>query len=441
MAKLSQHIKNARHFGENLWSIRLDKVSSKKQSYLLKTVRVLALSVKGFNEDKCFTRASALTYYILLSIVPILALAFAIAKGFGLEQDLQKQILEENVRYQDVLTQVFDYANRLLDNTKGALIGGVGVVLLLWSVISLLNNIENTFNDIWNIRSGRSWFRKITDYLAIMLISPICLILSGSITVMIQTHTSSSQMILSEASVVLVHLLSFVFICGMFVLLYMIMPNTKVHFRSALFAACFSAVFFELLKWAYVAFQVGVSRFNAIYGSFAALPLFLIFVQYAWYVVLYGAEIAYSIQNVNNFELASEVKKLSVRYKRVMALLICSRIVKKFLAGEKPMQLEQISHELDLPNRLAKMMITDLVEVGVLSEVRVGHDKYDIAYQPGVSDSVMTVKYVIDKLDHRGVNELPISTSEELEMVHRVMADLDTSMSNEKGNMLIRDIS
>ncbi|MGZ4036880.1 MAG: YihY/virulence factor BrkB family protein, partial [Bacteroidia bacterium] len=282
---------------------------------------------------------------------------------------------------------------------------------------------------------------KITDYIAIMIISPISLIVSGALTVIIQTHTATSIALISEVSTFFIHVLSYVFMCGMFTLLYMIMPNTKVKFGSALFAAFFTTIFFELLKWAYIAFQVGVGRLNAIYGSFAALPLFLIFVQYAWYIVLYGAEIAYSIQNVTTFEFAGEVKKLSVRYKRVMAILICNRIVKNFMAGHRPMQLKEICTDLDLPHRLAKLIVSDLVDTGILSEVRPGSEKDDIAYQPGVSDSVLTVKYVIDKLDHRGVNELPISTSDELATIHHIMADLDTSMSNEKGNLLIRDIS
>lgn len=440
MSRLVRNIRKAKTFvNENLWSIRLDKVSSKRQGLLLRSLRVAALAIKGFNEDKCLTKASALTFYILLSIVPILALAFAIAKGFGFEKDLETQILQDYSQYAEVLTQAFTYAHKMLSQTKGGLLAMVGIVVLLFSVINLLSNIEMSFNDVWNVTKGRTWYRKVTDYLTIMLIAPIFLVASGGLTVMIQTH-STDVLFLSAATTILIKLLAFMFVCGMFTFLFMVLPNTRVEFRSALIASVVTAVLFELLQWAYITFQIGVNRMNAIYGGFAALPLFLIWVQYTWYIVLFGAELAYATQNVGHFELESEIRKVSARYKRVIAILICNVIVKNFLAGKKAMNMQGIIDRLDLPHRLANLVVCELVETGILSEVKTEIDK-EVAYQPAVSDSVLTVKYVIDKLDHKGVNELPISDSEELATIRKLMADLDTALNNDKGKLLIRDIA
>ncbi len=441
MAGLIDNILKAKKFvTETLWSIRLDKIANKRHGILVRFLRILSLSIKGFQEDNCLTRASALTYYILLSIVPILALAFAISKGFGLEQDLQQRILADNMQYKEILENGFVYANKMLENTKGGILAGVGILVLIWSVISLLSNIENTFNDVWNINKGRNWFRKITDYLTIIIIAPLFIIVSGSLLVLLQTEFKTDIYFLSSASHFLIKLVAYFFMCCMFTILYIIMPNTKVKFKPAFFAAIFTTILFELLQWAYITFQVGAGRLNAIYGSFAALPLFLIFVQYSWYIVLYGAEIAYSIQNVSHFELEGEVKNLSIRYKRVMAILISNVVLKNFLAGKKPLTLSEIVKRLDLPHRLASAIVDELVRAAIFSEVKGGDDKDEVAYQPAVSDSVLSVKYLVDKLDRFGVNELPITISEELTLVNRLMDDMDSEMSNEKGKILIRDL-
>ena len=147
---------------EQLWVVRLDKMN-KRHGFFVKQIRVFSLAIKGFNEDKCLTRATALTFYTLFSIVPVLALMFAIAKGLGYHEELKKQISEGSSQYSTVLNQAFIYADSMLQNAKGGVIAGFGAVLLLWSVISLLMNIETSFNDIWEIKKGRTWYRNVTD--------------------------------------------------------------------------------------------------------------------------------------------------------------------------------------------------------------------------------------------------------------------------------------
>lgn len=422
---------------EKLWIIRLDKLN-KRQGFLIKQLRVFSLSIKGFNEDKCLIKATALTFYTLFSIVPIAALIFAIGKGFGYNETLKEQILRDNQEYSTILNNVFAYADTMLQNTSSSLIGGIGIVLLLWSIISLLMNIENSFNDIWEIQSGRTWYRKITDYLTITLIAPIFLILSGSITVLISTKVSET-MYISGATSYILKALSFLMLCGIFTFIYVVLPNTKVNFKSAFAAALLSAFLFELLQWAYITFQIGASQYNKIYGSFAALPLFLIWVQYSWYIVLFGAELAFANQNVDHYELENEIKNISVRYKRVIALMISNIVVKNFNLGGRPLTSVEIAGQLDLPLRLARAVINELVETKVFSEVNTGNEK-EIAYQPAISDSKLTIKFIMDRLDEKGVNSLPIADSKELETINRLMLELDHVLDNEKGNLPVKDI-
>jgi membrane protein len=442
MANVITLFKRVTHFlNYKLWHVRLDKLN-KKHSFLYKQLRIFTLSIKGFNEDKCLLKATALTYYTLFSIVPVIALAFAIAKGFGYQETLQQQILNDFKGQKDVITQVFVYADKMLDSTKGGVIAGVGIVLLLWTVIKLLGSIENSFNEIWEIKKDRTLIRKITDYLSIMLTAPIFIILSGAVTVGIKTgidNVFSSISVLSPLEFVLLKTLAFALIWGMFVFLYMVLPNTKVNFKAAALGGLIATILFELLEWAYVSSQIGVASYNKIYGSFAALPLFLIWVQYSWFVVLFGAELAFANQNVDHYELENDITNISDRYKRVIALMIANCVVKNFNEGSPALTAMEISKKLDLPVRLTRLIIFEFTETGVFNEVRTPIDK-EIGYQPGISDSKLTVKFIIDKLDEKGVNYLPIENGIELKNINRLMDDMNDVLNTSKGNILVKDL-
>lgn len=200
-----------------------------------------------------------------------------------------------------------------------------------------------------------------------------------------------------------------------------------------------AAILFEFLQWAYVSSQIGVAQYNKIYGSFAALPLFLVWVQYSWFVVLFGAELTFAHQNVDHYELETEINNISDRYKRVIALMIANLVVKNFNEGKQSLTAIQIASKLDLPVRLARVVINEFTETGVFNEVKMANDK-EIGYQPGISDSRLTVKFIIDKLDERGVNELPIESGNELDTVNRLMKDMDEVLNTSKGNMLVKDL-
>jgi len=238
---------------------------------------------------------------------------------------------------------------------------------------------------------------------------------------------------------VFLKLFAFGLMWGMFIFLYMALPNTKVTFKGAAMGSLIAAILFELLQWAYVSSQIGVASYNKIYGSFAALPLFLIWIQYSWFVVLFGAELTFAHQNVDHYELESDITNISDRYKRVIALLIANMVVKNFNEGKTALTSIEIAHKLDLPLRLARVVINEFIETGVFNEVKMAADK-EIGYQPGISDSKLTVKFIIDKLDEKGVNELPIDDSKELATVNRLMKDMDEVLNTSKGNMLVKDL-
>jgi len=369
-----------------------------------------------------------------------LALLFAIAKGIGYEKNLQDELINNYAEYKDALLKAFDYADSMLEHTHGGLIAGIGVVLLLYSVMKLLMSIESNFNEIWEIKRGRTILRRLTDYLAIMIISPLFLLIAGSLTVAIETKLGQFQF-LSGATTLLFKLLTYVLMTCVFSLLYIVLPNTKVSVKSAFVAGFTSMVFFQILQWAYIRFQIGANQMNAIYGGFAALPLFLIWVQYSWYIVLFGAELAFANQYVDHYELENDINKLSVRYKKAIGLLVANLVAKRFYAGESSLTAQEIADRLDLPLRLARNVINEFTETGILIELKGGDKEKESTYQPGLTESKLTVRNILCTLDEKGLNALPIKDTDELKTINELMKELDDSLDNELGNKLVKDIT
>ncbi|HWY38493.1 MAG TPA: YihY/virulence factor BrkB family protein [Bacteroidia bacterium] len=432
-----------RFFSYDLWHIRAGRLD-KKQGFLIIQLRIMTLAIKGFTEDKCVVKASALTFYIMFALVPVLALLFAIAQGFGLKQKLEKDLLTDLSQYRNILEQAFDFANKMLTTAGGGIIAVVGIILIVYTVLKLLSSIEDSFNDIWQIKKGRTLIRRITDYIAITLFAPVLILVSSSITIFLRGEVGAVESLswfhkLDFVAKLFLKLFSLLMMGGLFTFIYMTLPNTKVKFKAAFIAGIIAAVAFEILQWAYIGFQIGAARYNAVYGSFAALPLFLVWIQYNWFIVLFGAELAFAYQNVDHYELESEIKNISPRYKRVISLLIANLVVKNFTAGNKALTATQIAAKLDMPVRLARIVVTDFTDTGIFTEVKTQNEK-EIAYQPGISESELSVKYILDKIDTRGVNEMPIHSTHELETIHRVMDDFDEVVKKNKGNVLVKDI-
>ncbi|MDD5011559.1 MAG: YihY/virulence factor BrkB family protein, partial [Phycisphaerae bacterium] len=245
----------------------------------------MVLSVRGFHENKCKFKASALTYFSLLSMVPIIALMFGIAKGFGLQKQVEEQLLARMQGQEEVITKIIEFSNVMLDNTSGGLIAGVGVTFLFWAIIKVLSNIENSFNDIWGVIKPRSLGRKFSDYISMILVCPILLAISSSVTVFVSGQVKSVMVkmpILENFGLAFwlpLKMLPYVTIWVVFTFLFSFMPNTKVKFKSALIGGIVAGTIFQIAQWVYITFQIGAAKYGAIYGSFAAMPLFLIWLQ------------------------------------------------------------------------------------------------------------------------------------------------------------------
>ena len=410
----------------DIWRIRL-KDHPRKRIFFIKHLRVVLLALRGFYEDKCSLRASALTFYSLLSIVPVVALIFGIAKGFGSDKSLEKQLLEKFPGQEEVLMQVMGFARSLLEQTKGGMVAGIGLAVLFWIVIKLLSNIEHSFNDIWGIKKPRSTVRKITDYISIMLICPVLIIVFAFLGFF-------SPLIFFSFK-----LLPYCVICGAFTFIYIFMPNTKVKFWYGLIAGVIAGITYQAAQWGYINSQVGVAQYNAIYGSFAALPLFLIWLQISWLIVLFGAEISFALQNIDTYEFEPDCSRISRSYKRLLALQITHLITKNFSNEVKPLTATQISHALEIPIRLVHQILYELVECGIAAETKTEDDQ-EFAYQPACTINLLTIKHVIDALDKSGTDNIPVAQNRELIILSETLQTFNDTIEKSSANKLLKDI-
>ncbi|MFC1657866.1 YihY/virulence factor BrkB family protein [Candidatus Omnitrophota bacterium] len=428
----------------DIWRIR-SKDLPRRKSFLIKQLRVLLRALHGFNEDKCQLRASALTFYSLLSIVPVLAMAFGVAKGFGFEKLLEKQLVEKFAGQGEVIAQAVNFAHTLLENTKGGMVAGIGVAVLFWTVIKVLGNIERSFNDIWGIKEARKLGRKLSDYLSVMLICPFLVIVSSGITVFVATQvqliTERIALLgaLSPVIFLALKLLPYCIIWALFTFIYIFMPNTKVNFKSGLFAGILAGSIYVVVQWAYVVFQVGAGKFNAIYGSFAALPLFLVWLQMSWLIVLFGAEVSFAHQNVEMYEFEPDSQRVSYSFKRLLTLRVAHLLIRNFQEAAKPFTSTEVSRLLEIPIRLVRQILFELVESGIASEVKT-EDYKETAYQPARDTQLFTIKRIIDMLEQKGIDDIPVAQSQELKSISESLQRFADTLEKSPANKLLKDI-
>jgi membrane protein len=345
-------------------------------------------------------------------------MAFGVSKGFGLQERLERQILEALPNQREVALRIIDYAHAFLENTQGGIIAGVGVAVLIWVVIRLMGNIEKSLNDIWGIRKGRSLRRKFADYLSLMIIAPLLFVVASSVAVLITSQAAllaGRVPFLATAGPIasgLLKLLPFAAAWALFTLLYVFMPNTNVKLESGLLGGVLAGTLYQVVQWVYIKFQVGASAYGVVYGSFAALPLFLVWLHTSWLVVLFGAEISFAVQNEHTYEFEPDCERVSDRMKRVVALRLVQICAEDFQAGKDPRNEQEFAAALGIPMRLIREVLSELVEARVLSEV--GTDGQGApAYQPAMAAGSLTVGEVVTRLDRRGVDEVPCGNAPE----------------------------
>lgn len=445
MKKISDWIRRKiKYVTEEIWHIPLGELPRRK-TFLVREIRILVLAFRGFREDKVQLRASALTFNTLLSLIPVAAIAFGIAQSFGFKERLEVEIRNALMGHEEVMDWILMTTQNFLESSSGGFIAVVGLIILVWSVMQVLNHIEKSFNHIWQIKKARPWVRKFADYLSIMLIAPVFVVLSGSLTVYLNTKMvsiSDQTLLLSTikpALVFLLKLIPYIIIWAVFTMLYMVMPNTRVKFKSALVAGIIAGTIFQLVQLLYINSQMGVTRYSVIYGSFAAFPLFLVWMQISWLVVLMGAEISFANQNVGRYEFEYQSLSINSYQKRILTLQILNIIVKKFLAGADPASASEISSNIQIPVRLAREIIYNLVAAGLIIEINIDQPR-DRLYQPSMDTRKMTIEYVLSRIDKAGGDNIPVKQTNEYRKLNNIITAFGEKLKESDMNLLISEV-
>lgn len=375
--------------------------------WYVNTIKTLNLSVRSFFNSDIQTQACSMTYRTLLAVVPALALLFAIASGFGLRNTLQDELFAIFPAQKTAISYALGFIDSYLNSYSEGLFVGVGVVFLLWTLISLLGNIEDTFNLIWGQKEGRSLGRKIVDYTAMLLILPVIMLCASGLTILVSSTLQSMFQwdFMTPVIKIVLEGVSWILTWLFFGMLYLVMPNTKVKFTNALVAGVFAGTGFLILQWLFITGQLYVSRYNAIYGSFSFLPLMLIWTQLTWVIIFAGGVVCYSSQNIFMYNFNDAIENMSSRYYARLVLAICAVVVQRFVAGKGATLPSRLVKTYSLPPRLGTMICDKLVSAGILSVVMVDQ-RHDIkGYQPALDPSQITVATVYDRLDSIGSSD------------------------------------
>lgn len=409
------------------------------RSFFAKCSRVGQAAAKGFADDDCADKASALTFYSLLSIVPVLAVAFGIAKGFGFEKHLEAEISDKLLEQREVVAKLIEFAHNALENSESGLIAGVGLVVLFWSVLKLLSSIESSFNAIWKVKKLRPLARRISDYLAMMLFCPIFFAASSSLTVFITTelvNISKTYGVWETVSPLMVfafHLFPLMLSWLLFTALYYVMPNTRVPWAYALVAGIIAGTVYQIVQWIYIQFQIGLSSYGAVYGSFAAIPLFLIWLNTSWLIALAGAEIAYHAEDDLALEIRTQTPLQRSAEARVCGLLIAQQCIQAFVNGGTPPSVYALTEHTGISSMIVRQIIAQLMEASILSEVQWKGSTYG-HYQPGKDLKQITVKAVCDALDSSKQQRYLIAYDKEAEKYEALLVALDQALEKDPQN-------
>ena len=388
---------------DDIWRVTDDEVS-KKRGLFYSAIKILTLSIKEFTERRIVNKASALTYNTLLASIPILAILFAIARGFGFANLLEDQFRSGLEGQALTAETILSFIDSYLSHAKSGVFIGVGLIMLFYTVLLLTYNMERTFNSIWQVKKPRSLYRKMTDYFSMLLLLPLLILLSSGISIFMSTFLKNIEEFVLLAPIVkfLVRLTPFVLTWGMFTALYIFMPNTKVKLKYAVLPGILAGSAFQVFQYIYIGSQIWVSRYNAIYGSFAAIPMFLLWTQISWSICLYGAQLCYVAQNLRNFSFSKETENISRRYHDFLCILIMSLICKRFQTDLPPYTAESLSDEHKIPIRLTTTILYELQDLHMIYDTPVEDDEEEMAYLPSVDINRMNVAMLLSKLDTAG---------------------------------------
>ncbi len=367
-------------------------------------LKTILLAGRGFREHKVLVRADALAFALLFATIPIVALMFAISRGFGFEGLLEDTLLSFPILQQlNAVPLLMEFVNRYLETAQGGVFIGVGFIMLLWSVYYFFNSVETSFNDIWSVRKSRNIVRQITTYIIIVMAIPVLIICTSGISIFVNSNLPDTPFFAQMAPVkeFLMRLSPFVIAWLFYSWMYWAIPNTKVGAAAAFIPGILIGTLFQLLQMISVWIIAFLGRYSIVYGAFAAIPLILFMLEWISVLTFLGAEISYAIQNKEYYDYHTDMEYMSRRYKDYITAFITYVVVHRFEHNEAPLTASQIAHSNNMPIRLVNNLVTRLVETNIIREVYVENEE-EKALMPAVDINQLTIGRVFEAIESQG---------------------------------------
>jgi len=404
---------------------------------LLKGAQLLVVSGKDFIADRCLLQASALSFITILSLVPFLALAFAVLKGFGVQNRLEPLLIQQlTAGSEKAVVNIIQYIN----NTNMTSLGAAGLVSLVITVVSLFESTEEAFNGIWGVKETRSVYRKFTDYLSVALVAPLLMLSATSITTSLQSQAvvrwALEKPYIGELLLRLFRFAPYLSIWLALIFFYVFIPNTKVRFRSALVGGLLAGTLWQLAQWCYINFQMGVTRYNAIYGTLALVPIIMVWIYTSWVIILFGGEVVWAHQTLRSCRRGLRLTPTHALHE-YLTLSLFRQIAIRFVAGLPPQSVEEMAEELDVPTRTVQELISFFVARGFLAE---GAGEPTTCL-PARDFGTLNVSDLLSALREYGGSDFYSSETKESEAVGQLLHLLEEARGEALGGLSIRDLA
>jgi membrane protein len=433
--------------GENDWLVKqLEKALRQAESADYQGMRlngarclqVTLLATRNFLNDHCMLRASALAFTSILSLVPFLALTFSVLKGFGIQHRVEPLVMAQlSGGSQEVASKIIDY----IDNTSMGSLGAFGLLALIAAVITLLGNIEEALNAIWGVDETRSLQRKFSDYLSVVIVAPILIFTAISITSFLESQSIMKWLVensyAGDLLLATLHLVPYMITWIALTFLYIFIPNTPVRILPALLGGVLAGTCWQVAQWGYIYFQVGVANYNVIYGTVAVLPIFMVWIYTSWLIVLFGAEIVHAVQNITVFRRELRTPEINFRLRELLCLAVLQDVVTAFVSGAPCWTAQRLEDELDLPARVLRELLDELVTSGLLVTVA----GEPATYQPAREPDQILMTDVLSILRDFGGTWQPERLTRGEEQLQKIIAEVDAAAKNALSGMTLRDLA
>lgn len=425
------------YFTKTIWEKEPADCAGARRCWLV-VCQYFLIVVRNSWRNQAFSRASALAFTSLLALVPLLAILFSILKGLGVQNQVAPFLLGQlSAGSQEVAAKIINY----IDNTNMTSLGGVGFAGLLFTVIMLLDSVEDAFNEIWLVKETRTLSIKFGGYLVLIICTPLLIFTALSMTTFLESRSAFHWFLttahLGDSLPYLLYIIPHLVVWAALTFLYMVVPNTKVNFGAALRGAFLAATLWQFAQWLYVHFQLGVAKNNIIYGTMAALPTFMLWIYVSWLILLFGVEVVHARQNIKSLKREIRLGPLSQKLRELLSLAILQEMALAFGNKAGGFRGEHFGEVLDLPEKLVKELLINLTEEGFISSTADDPPVYTLAQNP---EQIM-ISVVLGALRDTSSGWQPLFLTNEESDLADLLALVERCGTDKLAGISLRDIT